>query len=167
MNHPNESPQFGHDRAEQPSEVTDSGLPVLSDARNELQAQMARDLDRLRRVSSHLSEARSWAEQYPDEASALEALAGGASIAGVAPSPSHAAPSAFGRQPAKTPDLMRLHTGQWQMGSSMPSAFSASQFRREPVNYSSGGRGATMAKLSATGDLAAAQSKDSHSAPRG
>jgi len=52
---------------------------------SELQNQMARDMDRLRRISAHLSSTRSWAEQYADEASALSALAKGAALAHASP----------------------------------------------------------------------------------
>src|SRR5262245_10906806 len=57
----------------------------LGVAPSELQNQMSRDMDRLRRISAHISSTRSWADQYADEASALSALAKGAALAHASP----------------------------------------------------------------------------------
>lgn len=62
-----------------------SPVPAIGGSQSELQTQMAKDMERLRRISSHLSSTRSWAEQYADEASALSALAKGAALAQAEP----------------------------------------------------------------------------------
>ena len=107
----------------------------LGGSPSELQNQIVRDMERLRRISAHLSSARSWADQYEDEASALSALAKGAALAhatsllGSIDRPSGWNSAAFGLPASGTLGVAGLEE---------------SQTGRDPINYSAPTEGPDM-----------------------
>jgi len=112
---------------------------------------MARDRDRLRRVASHLSSAQSWAEQYPDEATALAAMAAGAATAEFAAGRESSAAAAVRRIGSSS--LIRVHAGQWKNGVGAPSLVMEPRPDRLPLNYTEERRGPAMGTPSVPNEM--------------